>query len=90
MASSLLVLLDDITTVLDDVAHHDQGRGQEDGRVLGDDLALNAQQVTSGTPRPRAAGGVGGGRGLAHQQGHPGAGGPGHLSPGALGRERRC
>jgi predicted DNA repair protein MutK len=45
MASSLLVLLDDIATVLDDVAVLTKVAAQKTAGVLGDDLALNAQQV---------------------------------------------
>ncbi|SEK65615.1 hypothetical protein SAMN05216359_102570 [Roseateles sp. YR242] len=46
MASSLLALLDDITTVLDDVALLSKVAAKKTSGVLGDDLALNAQQVT--------------------------------------------
>ncbi|MFG6465633.1 DUF808 domain-containing protein [Roseateles sp. BYS87W] len=46
MASSLLVLLDDITTVLDDVATMTKVAAKKTAGVLGDDLALNAQQVS--------------------------------------------
>ncbi|HET7794126.1 MAG TPA: DUF808 domain-containing protein, partial [Rhizobacter sp.] len=46
MASSLLALLDDITTVLDDVALLTKLAAKKTTGVLGDDLALNAQQVT--------------------------------------------
>lgn len=46
MASSLLALLDDITTVLDDVALLSKLAAKKTSGVLGDDLALNAQQVT--------------------------------------------
>ncbi len=46
MASSLLLLLDDITTVLDDVATLTKVATKKTAGVLGDDLALNAQQVT--------------------------------------------
>lgn len=45
MASSLLVLLDDIATVLDDVALLTKVATRKTAGVLGDDLALNAQQV---------------------------------------------
>ncbi|PRP98595.1 DUF808 domain-containing protein [Enhygromyxa salina] len=44
--SSLLTLLDDITTILDDVATFTKVATQKTAGVLGDDLALNAQQVT--------------------------------------------
>jgi predicted DNA repair protein MutK len=45
MASSLLALLDDIAVVLDDVALLTKVAAQKTAGVLGDDLALNAQQV---------------------------------------------
>ena len=45
MATSLLALLDDITTVLDDVAVLTKAAAKKTAGVLGDDLALNAQQV---------------------------------------------
>src|SRR5262245_36828851 len=44
--SSLFALLDDITTVLDDVALLTKVAAKKTAGVLGDDLALNAQQVT--------------------------------------------
>jgi predicted DNA repair protein MutK len=46
MASSLLLLLDDIATVLDDVALMTKVAAKKTAGVLGDDLALNAQQVS--------------------------------------------
>src|SRR5690606_33345479 len=45
MASSLLVLLDDIASVLDDVAAMTKVATRKTAGVLGDDLALNAEQV---------------------------------------------
>ena len=45
MATSLLVLLDDIASVLDDVAMMTKIAAKKTVGVLGDDLALNAQQV---------------------------------------------
>ncbi|MBK8284331.1 MAG: DUF808 domain-containing protein [Ahniella sp.] len=45
MASSLLALLDDIATILDDVAVLSKVAVKKTSGVLGDDLALNAQQV---------------------------------------------
>jgi uncharacterized protein len=45
MTSSLLALLDDIATVLDDVAVLTKVAAKKTAGVLGDDLALNAQQV---------------------------------------------
>jgi uncharacterized protein len=45
MATSLLALLDDITTILDDVAVLSKVAAKKTAGVLGDDLALNAQQV---------------------------------------------
>ena len=44
--SSLLVLSDDIATVLDDVSVMTKVAAKKTAGVLGDDLALNAQQVT--------------------------------------------
>src|SRR6185436_10027510 len=46
MATSLLALLDDIASVLDDVALLTKAATTKTAGVLGDDLALNAQQVT--------------------------------------------
>jgi predicted DNA repair protein MutK len=45
MASGLLALLDDVATVLDDVAVLSKVAAKKTAGVLGDDLALNAQQV---------------------------------------------
>ena len=45
-AASLLALIDDIATVLDDVALLSRIAAKKTAGVLGDDLALNAQQVT--------------------------------------------
>ena len=45
MATSLLALLDDIASVLDDVAILSKLAAKKTAGVLGDDLALNAQQV---------------------------------------------
>jgi predicted DNA repair protein MutK len=50
MASSLLLLLDDIATVLDDVAVMTKAAVKKTAGVLGDDLALNAKQVTGVRP----------------------------------------
>ena len=46
MATSLLLLLDDIASVLDDVATMSKVAVKKTAGVLGDDLALNAQQVS--------------------------------------------
>ena len=46
MASSLLILLDDIATILDDVAVMSKMAAKKTAGVLGDVLALNAQQVS--------------------------------------------
>ena len=43
--SSLLLLIDDIASVLDDVATLTKVATKKTAGVLGDDLALNAQQV---------------------------------------------
>jgi predicted DNA repair protein MutK len=45
MATSLLALIDDIATILDDVAVMTKVAAKKTAGVLGDDLALNAQQV---------------------------------------------
>ena len=44
-ASSLLALIDDISTLLDDVAVLTKVATSKTAGVMGDDLALNAQQV---------------------------------------------
>ncbi len=44
--ASLLALLDDIASVLDDVALLTKAAGKKTAGVLGDDIALNAQQVS--------------------------------------------
>lgn len=44
--SSLLTLIDDIATLLDDVAGFTKVATEKSAGVLGDDLALNAQQVS--------------------------------------------
>ena len=46
MAATLLALLDDITSALDDIAGMTQLAAKKTAGVLGDDLALNAQQVS--------------------------------------------
>ena len=48
MASSLLALIDDIATVLDDVAILTKVAAKKTTGVWGDDLALNAQQGAGG------------------------------------------
>lgn len=50
MASSLLALLDDIATLMDDVSVMSKVAVKKTAGVLGDDLALNAQQVTGVKP----------------------------------------
>src|SRR5688572_3505845 len=50
MPSSLLALLDDIASVLDDVAVLTKVAAKKTAGVLGDDLALNAQQVAGVKP----------------------------------------
>ena len=44
--ASLIALIDDIASVLDDVAVLTKAATKKTAGVLGDDLALNAQQVT--------------------------------------------
>ncbi len=48
--SSLLALIDDIATLLDDVAMMTKVAAKKSAGVLGDDLALNAQQVSGVKP----------------------------------------
>jgi predicted DNA repair protein MutK len=48
--ASLLTLIDDIATLLDDVAVMSKVAARKTAGVLGDDLALNAQQVTGVKP----------------------------------------
>lgn len=50
MASSLLLLLDDIATILDDVSVMTKVAAKKTAGVLGDDLALNAEQVSGVRP----------------------------------------
>ena len=45
-AGSLLALLDDIVTMLDDVSVLTKVAAKKTAGVLGDDLALNAEQVS--------------------------------------------
>lgn len=49
-AGSLLALLDDIASVLDDVAAMTKVAAKKTAGILGDDLALNAEQVTGVDP----------------------------------------
>jgi len=51
VASSLLTLLDDIASVLDDVAGMTKIAAKKTAGVVGDDLALNAQQVAGVDPQ---------------------------------------
>lgn len=48
--SSLLALIDDIATILDDIAVLSKVAAKKTAGVLGDDLALNAQQVSGVDP----------------------------------------
>ena len=50
MATSLLALLDDIASILDDVSVLTKVAAKKTAGVLGDDLALNAQQVSGIQP----------------------------------------
>jgi uncharacterized protein len=49
-ASNLLALIDDIATILDDVSVMTKVAARKTAGVLGDDLALNAQQVAGVAP----------------------------------------
>ena len=44
-AANLLALIDDIATLLDDISAMSKVAAQKTAGVLGDDLALNANQV---------------------------------------------
>ena len=48
--TSLLTLIDDVATLLDDVAVMTKVAGKKAAGVLGDDLALNAEQVVGIKP----------------------------------------
>ncbi len=85
--ASLLALIDDIASVLDDVSVLTKVAAKKTAGVLGDDLALNAQQVTGVKCRPRVARGLGRGARLARQQGDPGARGAGDQRVRAVGRD---
>ena len=50
MATGLLLLLDDIASILDDVATLTKVSVEKTAGVLGDDLALNAYQVSGVEP----------------------------------------
>ena len=63
---SLLLLLDDIAYVLDDVATMTKVAGKKTAGVLGDDIALNAQQV-GGVVSHRTAYRMGRGKGFVPQ-----------------------
>jgi predicted DNA repair protein MutK len=49
MASGFLMLLDDVATILDDIAVMSKVAAKKSAGILGDDLALNAEQVTGVT-----------------------------------------
>jgi uncharacterized protein len=57
-AGNLLALLDDIATIMDDVAVLTKVAAKKTAGVLGDDLALNAQQVSGLNAAPHARGGL--------------------------------
>ena len=62
--ASLLALIDDIATILDDVSILTKKAAAKTAGVLGDDLALNAQQVQRRGFQTRAARRLGGGKGI--------------------------
>lgn len=64
--SSLLTLLDDIATLLDDISVMGKLAAKKTAGVLGDDLSLNAQQV-SGVRANRNFRGLGRGERIADQ-----------------------
>ena len=51
MAATLLTLLDDLTLLFDDVATLSRVAAKQTAGVIGDDLALNAEQVTGMQPK---------------------------------------
>jgi predicted DNA repair protein MutK len=53
--SSLLMLIDDIASVLDDVTILSKVAAKNTAGVLGDDLALNAEQVSGVRAEPNAS-----------------------------------
>jgi len=75
--SSLLALLDDIASILDDVSLMTKVAAKKTAGVLGDDLALNAQQV-AGVRAERELPVVWAVRRFAEEQGHPRARRAGH------------
>ena len=65
--SNLLALVDDIAIILDDVAVLSKVAAKKTAGLLGDDLALNAEQVSGGKSRSRATRGLGGGERLVSE-----------------------
>ena len=63
-AGSLLTLLDDISVILDDVSVMTKVAAKKTAGVLGDDLALNAEQVTGVKANRGATRSLGSGEGL--------------------------
>lgn len=59
-AANLLALIDDIATLLDDISVMSKVAAKKTAGVLGDDLALNANQVQGVRAEPRTARCVGG------------------------------
>ncbi len=85
LLDDIAALLDDVAlmtkvaarksaAMADDVSVMSKVAMQKTAGVLGDDLALNAEQVTGVQSQPRIARGLGGGQGVVAQQGDPGAG----------------
>ena len=85
MASSLLALLDDIATILDDVAVLTKVAAKKTSRRAGRRPGAERAAGHRRGGGPGAAGGLGGGQGVLRQQGHPGAGRAGHQRGRALG-----
>ena len=83
--TSLIALIDDIATVLDDISDPDQGRRAQDRRRPGRRPGPQRPAGHGGARRARAAGGLGGGQGVPGQQGDPGSGGAGDQRGRALG-----
>ena len=82
--ASLLTLIDNIATLLDDVAVMTKAAAKKTAGVLGDDLTLNAQQV-AGVSADRELPVVCGSQGFGHKQADPRANSARHQRPCLLG-----
>ena len=87
MATGLLALLDDITSILDDVSAMTKVAAGKTAGVLGDDLALNAQQVAEVRADRELPVVWAVAKRLRLEQGHPGPHGAGDQRLRALARD---